>query len=236
MPRRPRPSAVTRRPGAARVVALLAPMLLVAACTAGDETGGPTPASPTPGEARLDLSGLPVPRAEVCDALAEDDAARALGGPVEQTAHYGNGDDVEIAPGVVDVSHEYGCVFEAADGTVARLWIFARPVTTGEARALVRRARRGRDCAFPDVVVFGRPGLTSVCEVPADRPGGETAFRARFEGLFDGGTWVGCEVTDPAGAEPESPADASAGPDEKAPLLERSEQWCTGAVTAVSAT
>lgn len=245
------------------VTVVVAAGVLLSACTAspggdgGDAGGSPTPSASTgPGEAQLDLSGRTVPRADVCDLIGAHAVEQALAGPVAETAHYGNGEEVEVTPGRVDVAHEYGCAYAAADGTVARTWVFARPVPPQEARTLVRRARRGRDCAFPESVRFGAPSVTSVCEVagiPAgsdgDGPdaegdagsdadgtgpgaaGGSTpeeepAVRARLEGLFQD-TWVGCEV-----AEPVAVLETHDG---RADVVQRAEQWCTDVVTAVSA-
>lgn len=203
--------------------------VLVTGCTGGEEESRAPSPSPSAGESYVDLSGLPVPRAEFCDALDDEAVTAALGGEVAGTGHYGNGDEVEVRPGVVDVSHELGCVFEAADGTVARAWIFARPVLRREAKGLVRQAvRRSRDCATPDLLVFGRPGLISVCEVPLDRTGDDVGVRARLEGLFTD-TWVGCEVTEPL------VDGASASPGARPDVVQRAVAWCTGLVTTIGA-
>ena len=230
----PHRAARTSRAGNAllrSLAGLVATSALLAGCTSApqeepDQTTVVAP-SAAPGAAHLDLSGLPIPRADVCALLAEDSQEQALGAPVAQTGHYGNGEEVEIAPGRVDISHEYGCVFEAGDGTTARTWIYARPVLRPEARTLVRRARHGRDCAFPESIRFGTPGLTSVCEVAspaADWP----LVRARLEGLF-GSTWMGCEVAEPLAR----PSGSSSTP--RADVVQRAEQWCTEVVTAIAA-
>jgi hypothetical protein len=204
---------------------------MLAACTSGvDDAERSTPPSPSAAEAVLDLSAMPVDRDDPCPVLLEDDVVEALGAEVARTAHYANGEEAEVAPGVVDVSHEYGCVFEAADGTAARLWVFARPVPQDEARTLVRRTR-GRDCAFPEPLVFGDPGVISVCEVPSPGRGEPSTYRARFEGLFTD-SWVGCEVSEPAvSAEPTG----SPSPPTRQDVLQRAEQWCTAAVTSAAA-
>ena len=208
---------------------LLVPVVTVAvasgACTSSPEPPESSgPSSVAPSDAHLDLSGLPVPRAPFCDALDEAGVAQALDGPVAGTGHYGNGDEIEVRPGQVDVSHEYGCVFEAGEGTQARAWVFARPVSRSEARTLVRRARLGRDCAFPESIGFGSPGLTSVCEVPATDPPAGPMVRARLEGLF-GDTWMACEVAEPL--------EASTGQVSRADVVQRADQWCTEVVTTV---
>jgi hypothetical protein len=200
--------------------------LAVSACTFDSEPEESTDASSVgPSDANLDLSGLPVPRAAFCDVLAENDVTQALEGPVTDTAHYDNGDEIEVRPGYVDVSHEYGCTFESADGAAAKAWVFARPVTRDEARSLVRRARRGRDCAFPETIGFGTPGLTSVCEVAGGSGQAGRLVRARLEGLF-GDSWLGCEVAEPL--------EAGGGSGRRADVVQRADQWCTEVVAAVA--
>ena len=200
------------------VVPLTALVVLLTGCTGGGGSGGsdahgePSP-SPT-GSAHVDLSGVPVPRGPLCDVVPEPAVEQALAGPVTGTDHYANGEEAELAPGLVDVAHEWGCVFEGTGATVARVWVFARPVSQAEAETLVRRARRGRDCTFPATLDFGSPGLTSVCEVQEG-----TLARARLEGLF-GDTWVGCEVV---------------GPTAGGSLVQRAEDWCTAVVVAAGA-
>lgn len=234
---------------------LVAAGLLLSACTSTTGTpdaagGSPSPSATTgPAEARLDLSGLTVPRADICDLVGADDVEQALAGGLTDTAHYGNGEELEVTPGRIDIAHEHGCVYVGEDGTVARAWIFARPVLPKEARGLVRRARHGRDCAVPESVRFGTPSLTSVCEVAdiptgpddgADIPTGSddagpdagrtdadtAAVRARLEGLFHD-TWMGCEVSEPVAVLETH--------DGRADVVQRAEQWCTDVVTAVSA-
>lgn len=209
-----------------RLAATVAVLGLLAGCTADPAEPDAPAERPSISDAHLDLSDLAVPRADICDLLPEEDVEQALGGPVSHTAHYGNGDEVEVTPGVRDVSHEYGCVFEAGDGTVARTWVFARPVASAEARELVRRPP---GCAFPDVLTFGRPSLASVCEVAAAEPGRSTRVRARLEGLFTD-TWLACEISEPPG-----PAGA-APPSKDAEVMQRAAQWCTEVVTTAGAT
>jgi hypothetical protein len=212
------------------LVATVTTAFLVAGCTAPTASREPssTPASPSAPTAaqRPDLTGLSVPRAALCEALPEDAVTEALDGPVADTAHYLNGDEFEVRPGYVDVAHEYGCVYTGADGTTAKVWVFARPVQRHEARMLVRRARQRRDCAFPQALTFGRPGLTSVCEISAAK-GTPRLVRARFEGLF-GDSWVGCEVSEPM----DRPGSAG-GAHPRRDVLQRADAWCVDVVTTV---
>lgn len=159
---------------------------------------------------------MPIARAAFCDVLDEEQVDRALGGQVTDTAHYGNGDEAEIAPGYTDVSHEFNCTFEGGDGATARAWLFARPVDTAEATAMVRRTQQQPGCTFPESIGYGRPTLTSVCEAP--EPAG--AVSVRLQGLF-GDSWLSCEVTLP---EPE-------GDEARA----RARDWCVEVATSLSA-
>ncbi len=232
------PAVRTTRPGGARsrlLAGAVVAALLLAGCTSGTGEADRSPEarpSGAAGSAHLDLSDLPVPRTEVCHVLAEDDLEQALGSPATTTRHYGNGEELEVTPGRTDISHEYGCVFGAADRTTARTWIFARPVMPSEARSLVRRARRGRDCAFPESIRFGTPSLTSVCETVAGTDG-TALVRARLEGLF-GETWMGCEVSEPVQNASSGP-DATGSTPPRADVVQRAEQWCTEVVTTVAA-
>ncbi len=218
----------------ALLVTVLLPGLMVGACTLTD-SGPSEPATQTirPDSAtsrgRVDLSALTLPRTDFCEVLTEDGVTKALDGPVSDTAHYGNGDEVEVSPGNVDVSHEYGCVFVGGDGTTAKAWVFARPVALDEARMLVRRARRGDDCTFPRGDGFGRPGLTSVCEV-ATGADPAPSVRARLEGLF-GDSWLGCEVSEPFDGASGAPAGSQTGA--RADVVRRAERWCVSVATTL---
>jgi hypothetical protein len=225
-PRRSSAQAVRRGRAPVVIASALASAIVASGCTLSPEASQEPPPSVAPSDAGLDLSGVPVQRAGFCDLVDGDDVTQALDGSVRDTAHYGNGDEVEVRPGQVDVSHEFGCVFEGPGGKVARAWVFARPVTVAEARTLVRRARRDGDCAFPESVRFGAPTLTSVCEVAGPPPEEAPMVRARLEGLF-GDSWVGCEVSDPLvrGESTRSRAD----------VVQRATQWCTVVVTAMGA-
>jgi hypothetical protein len=211
------------------VASVLLPALLLTACSGvqvrrTDDRPAES-ASASTREPEVDLRRARVPRTDFCSVLSEEDVATALGGPVVGTAHYGNGDRFEVRPGYVDVSHEYGCVFEGRAGTTAKAWVFARPVAGGEARMLVRRVRRQRGCSFPDPGRFGRPGVSSVCEVAGAR-GSTPAVRARLEGRF-GDSWLACEVAGPSHRSSGSSSD-------RTDLVHRAEKWCGSVVRAVS--
>jgi hypothetical protein len=163
----------------------------------------------------LDLSGLSIARAPFCDRLDESDVEAALGGPVARTGHYDDGETVRLSSGVTDVSHEHSCTFTAADGTQARVWVFAMPVTRGTARQLVREARRERGCTpQPDSATYGRPGMVTVC-----RTGTPTVREVTMRGLF-GDAWLTCRLS---------------GTGRAGEVARRGEQWCLRVATTLGA-
>jgi hypothetical protein len=167
--------------------------------------------------ASLDLSGLPIDRADFCSRLDQGDVEDALGGAVTDTTHYGSGDRVAMAPGVVDVSHEYDCTYDAADGTQARAWVFAEPVTTSVGRGIVREARAEQGCRpLERAPTFGTPSVGTLCRVA--RP---EARAVTLRGLF-GDAWLSCRLSTP-------------GPDDALGTVQRAEQWCVRVATTLGA-
>lgn len=211
-------------------------LLIITGCTAGsieliDEE---TPAAPTPsaspsaggtpgrsggsGGGSVDLSNLPIARGELCELVDADRVEEAIGGPVLQTGHYVNGQDATPAPGLTDVAHEYGCVYQGTSPTEARVWVFARPVGLPEARRLVRGARSAAGCREVDRAGFGDPGVATVCRVDRTSP----VFRVRFAGLF-GDAWLSCELSRPRGG-----TDAGA-------VRRTAARWCTDVAVGLGA-
>ena len=64
--------------------------------------------------ADYDTSVVALSRAPFCDRLPDEAVAEALGGDVGRTTAYRNGQSAELAPGLEDVAHEYGCRIEGA--------------------------------------------------------------------------------------------------------------------------
>lgn len=199
---------------------------LVQLALTGDEDAPAGPAGPAgagtakqpkpsgAARARLDLSELPIARAPFCNVLGEDAVELALGGEVTDTAHYDNGDEVEITPGYTDISHEFNCTFRGETAT-ARAWVFARPVGRPEATALVQAATEQAGCTTPEAIEFGTPGVTTVCEDDE-----QDRARVRMQGLF-GDSWLTCELTLPG--------------QQKAAAPRRTEEWCIDVATSLGA-
>ncbi|ROR91478.1 hypothetical protein EDD33_2347 [Nocardioides aurantiacus] len=185
-------------------------LLLAAACSSGSPESAPEP-SPTP-ISDLGTASVELPRIAFCSVVPKADVAAALGGPAQDGASWGNGDELDLtAPGASgsatpQVVQELGCAWTRGEVT-ARAWVFARPVTPALARGVVRQAGRERGCETPQGPGFGSPSLLQECETDAGR-------RVRHAGLF-GQTWLTCEL---AGPEVED---------------ERAEQWCVTLVNSL---
>ena len=178
--------------------------------------GSPTP-SPSESLASVDLSDLPIERTAFCDRLDEGDVEDALGGTVSGTAHYDSGDRVPLATGLTDVSHEFDCTFDAADGTQARAWVFAEPVTAAIGRSIVREARAEKGCTVLDKApAYGTPSVATLC-----RTAKPATQAVALRGLF-GDAWLTCRLSAPG-----APAEAE--------VTSRAEQWCVRVATTLGA-
>ena len=184
-----------------------------------DPSEGPQPPAPervVPLE-ELETRAITLPRADFCELVDESFAVDALGSDVARTRHYGNGEPAQLVAGVTDVSHEFNCGYEAADGTTARAWVFVPPVTAERAERLVRSRRGTEGCSTPNRPEFGRPGVASVCSA-------EDRVAAAYRGLF-GDAWFTCEIARP-GRAVTTPAARTA-------LLDRAETWCVRVLTSI---
>jgi hypothetical protein len=154
------------------------------------------------------LDGVEARRAPFCDALPAAAVAAAVGKSAKASA-YEPGDRFELEPGMTDIAHEFGCRFERGR-TVARAWVFAAPVSTGDARAMVRAAVEQKGCSPTGPLGFGTPGAVLDCGAGRRRS-------LRAIGLF-GDTWLHCELSAPAGAD----------------LAVRGQRWCAEVAIAVA--
>jgi hypothetical protein len=222
--RRARRGGTLRLVGVAGVALLLTGGAVYVGLRDGSTSGDPQAAHPSPTASptrtplsSLDLSQLPIERADFCGRLDQGDVEDALGGPVTGTAHYGSGDRVTLAPGVVDVSHEFNCTYDAGDGGQARAWVFAEPVTPGVGRRIVRDARAERGCRpLGKAPAYGTPSLGTLCRVT--RPEGRAVT---LRGLF-GDAWLSCRLSIP-------------GTGDALGAVQRAEQWCVRVATTLGA-
>lgn len=202
-----------RRPLAA-LVGVLALLLVGTAC--GGETRSAPEPSPTP-IARLNTTSMQVPRIAFCRLVDQDAVATALGGAAASDTSYGNGDEEALAGVGRDVVHELGCTWtgkaDPAGVTVARAWVFARPVESGFARTVIASGSRTPGCRAVSGPTYGSPTTTQVCTRVPGAPAGTQ--RVRHAGLF-GQTWLTCEL--------QGPGD----------LRDRADTWCVEVANALN--
>lgn len=164
--------------------------------------------------AEFDSASAVVQRAPFCDLVPAAAAKEALGSTAT-LATYDNGEQSEAFPGG-DVPHEYGCRFSPADSTVvgeARGWVFAPPVTTDAAQAMVEAAVTKTCSAVPSAPAYGAPSTGVLCP-------GDGVQTASFRGLF-GDAWLSCSLTLPADVAQDD-------------LIERAGRWCVAVAQAAS--
>jgi len=175
----------------------------------GDRTSGAEPFETTP-LASYDTSSATVTRGAFCAELDGRQVAAALDADPESTTSWLNGDPVEVADGIDDVGHEFGCEYVGADGTVARAWVFAPEVDAELAQRLVRSAGKAPGCEPAGGPAFGDPTLALTCTK-------DGVAQTSYRGLF-GDAWLVCEVVRPAGATWD--------------VVDRAGRWCVGVLEA----
>lgn len=205
----------TRPAGVLRVTAGalglgLALGLGAAGCSQDAETP-PTPARPTPIGA-LETQDMVVPRISFCDLVPDRAVEDALTGRVSDATHWDSGEPApEAAGGSGEALQEFGCGWTSNDGSAARAWVFARPVTRSFARLVVREAAARKHCRTPTAPPFGQPSVVQVCRTAHE-------LRARHAGLF-GDSWLTCEVTGRTGRPAE--------------VRKRADAWCVEVANAL---
>jgi hypothetical protein len=161
---------------------------------------------------KYDATGVVVTRGKFCDAIDGRQVAAALGGAPADSSSWENGDTIDVGNGVEDVAHEFGCGYTAADGTIARAWVFAPPVDPEQAQRLVKSAAKGPGCEVGAGPSFGTPRLALRCTK-------DGVARASYRGLF-GDAWLVCEVVRPAAADWD--------------VVDRAGRWCVGVLQAAA--
>ena len=171
--------------------------------------------APSVALADFDTTQLVAERVAFCDDVPAEAVAEALDGEAVAAAAYGSGDRAKVAGQVRDVSHEFSCAWRGADGTVARAWVFAPPVTPAQADSLITDARTKQGCETEaGAPAYGVPSLALVCE--------ERGTRLRsYRGLF-GDAWLTCQLAAPKATAPAAQAD-------------RASHWCVSVASAAAA-
>ncbi|RHW27622.1 hypothetical protein D0Z08_08050 [Nocardioides immobilis] len=165
-----------------------------------------------------DTTVVALSRAPFCDRIPEEALTEALAGDVGWTVTaYRNGQAAQMAPGVDDVAHEYGCRVDGAglaDGEL-RAWLFVPPVPRSRATELIADASGRPGCTRPaQAPAYGAPSVALVC------PSGDRRW-ASFRGLF-GDAWLTCSLAAPTSVPEQD-------------LLDRAGRWCVAVAKAAAA-
>jgi hypothetical protein len=201
------------RPWSALLLAGL--LVLATGCEEDQPDPAPAPGTSTP-LSDVATDTVTVAREDFCARVAPAAVEDALEAAAVDADAWANGERATLAPGVTDVAHEYGCRW-AADGTTVRAWVFAPPVTAGQAEDLRRAASRAPGCEpVPDASRFGSRGVAVRCTA------GDREVTA-FHGLF-GDAWLSCSL------ETSGPRSAS-----QADVLDRTGRWCVTVLQAAAA-
>jgi hypothetical protein len=177
------------------------------------ETPKSTPtAAPTP-IGQLNTDAMTLARVDFCALLPDPAVRKALDGGLGDQVSWRNGERALIDTGTSDVAHEYGCAWTRAE-YAASAWIFARPITTEFAKAVLDKTSHRKGCTAEAGPDFGSPHQQQNCTLP------DGTKRVRLAGLFKD-TFLTCQVQAPANV------------DDKA-LSERAYDWCVQVANATN--
>ena len=158
-----------------------------------------------------DSRTVTIQRSPFCDLVAPEAVQRALGAPATEALEYANGESAAVTKRVTDIAHEYGCSWSIA-GVSARAWVFAPPVTRGQARELVSDAAGDEKCSVLQATAdFGAPSVGVLCRTAE-------GMRTSYRGLF-GDAWLACSLS---------------GPFERDQAIERTGEFCVAAAQAAA--
>lgn len=159
---------------------------------------------------QVDLDDVIPRRTPFCDNISDEAVTTAVEGSAVESA-YVNGERATLEPGLTDIAHEFGCVFTRRQ-TVARVWVFAAPITRYDAEAMVRSATADETCTATGPLRFGSPGAVLQCTDATTRT-------LRAVGRI-GDAWVHCELSRPV-------------TDVDPKLGTRGQRWCVEAAYAM---
>jgi hypothetical protein len=175
----------------------------------------PSGTRPNPPLSAYDTTGVVIDRSAFCARVSPDAVTAALGGEPDSSSSYGNGDPAQMTRRLKDVAHEFGCSWVGTDGTLARAWVFAPPITPARARDFARAARAARGCRPVQAApAFGSPSAATVCA-------SSTELRASYRGLF-GDAWLTCSISAPSSNS------------ERRELVDRTGRWCVAVARAAA--
>lgn len=208
------PHPIGRTSAAARLLAVLAVVVLtLAGCSKGSAPQPPKTIPPTP-IGQLNTGAMTLARVDFCALLPDDAVTKALGGASTDQTSWRNGDRTPVdanTPDTVDVVHEYGCGW-TRQGEAANAWIYARPVSSEFAQAVLDKTAKHPKCTVEAGPEFGTPHQRQTCTLE------DGSTRVRISGLFKD-TFVTCEVI---------------GKDAAQVLSDRTDAWCVHVANATN--
>ena len=209
LPRRPR----TRLPRAVApaVLTLVAVLALTGCGGSGTPESDSTPA-PTP-IGQLNTDAMTLARVDFCALLPDSAVRKALDGGLGDQVSWRNGERALIDTDKSDVAHEYGCAWTRAQ-YAASAWIFARPITTEFAKAVLDKSAHRTNCTAEAGPDFGSTHQQQSCRLP------DGTKRVRLAGLFKD-TYLTCQVQAPAKVDDHT-------------LAERAHAWCVEVANATN--
>lgn len=114
--------------------------------------------------ASYDTSTVRITRSPFCDRIAPEAVTAALDGEASSDEAWNDGDE---APGVGQITHEFGCQYAGDAEAEASAWVVAPPISVERAGRLTAEAATERGCqALPDAPAFGDPSVAISCSGP----------------------------------------------------------------------
>jgi len=193
------------------VLTLVAVLALTGCGTSETPKSVSTPA-PTP-IGQLNTDAMTLARVDFCALLPDSAVRKALDGGLGDQVSWRNGERALIDTDTSDVAHEYGCAWTRAE-YAASAWIFARPITTEFAKAVLDKTSHRNGCTAEEGPDFGSPHQQQNCKLS------DGTKRVRLAGLFKD-TFLTCQVQAPAKANDKT-------------LSERTYDWCVQVANATN--
>ena len=193
------------------VVLVVVVVLALSGCGKGSTPRTSSTAKPTP-ISQLNTSAMTLARVDFCALLPDTDVRKALGGGLGNYVSWRKGETALIDTDTQDAADEYGCAWTRGQNGAAA-WIYARPITTEFAQAVLDKTSHREDCTPSTGPEFGTPHQQQTCTLP------DGSKRVRLAGLFKD-TYLTCQVQAPA--------------DEEQELADRTNAWCVQVANATN--
>jgi hypothetical protein len=193
-------------------VLTLVAVLALTGCGKSETPKSASTPAPTP-IGQLNTDAMTLARVDFCALLPDAAVREALDGGLGDQVSWRNGERALIDTDTSDVAHEYGCAWTRAE-YAASAWIFARPITTEFAKAVLDKTSHRNGCTAEEGPDFGSPHQQQNCKLS------DGTKRVRLAGLFKD-TFLTCQVQAPAKVDDKT-------------LSERTYDWCVQVANATN--